>query len=257
MSDRAERWLPSAALSDHKLAEAIDAIVRVWAEEWFHAPLLTRTGQDCDARPAPHVSAEFLKAHTLTLYLSEIDQVSLGAAMLGLCADSSEPGDIDVLTGLARTAGEALLARVGAQLVSSGHDELAHSTPREPRREDVIRFDIAFESPRLTLVLEMPRFQAVEARCLLAARFKEPPVLTNPIGALSDIAVELGALVGSAELTVPEIGNLGPGDVIVLDKCVDAPIELEIDRTIKTNLMCLLQPDADRLQLALINPTAS
>ncbi len=257
MVSHTERWIPEEVLCDDQLTDAIQGHAVSWASDWFPGSIPVRTSLNVAASQAANSPEPHFVSGGCGVYLPEVDQLALAKALLGMDRGDTEDSDREIFGSVTKSAVDDLLARFGSDLFED--KPRASSQPgsaSEPGAAKV-RYTLTLGAPSIALILEMPRSRAVEARCRLVAPRKARLPLHDPAVALADLQVELGAQLGQVELSVPEVRQLAPGDVVILDRAVEDPMEVVIERSVSTGLRCRLQTNADALQLTLINPAAS
>jgi len=117
----------------------------------------------------------------------------------------------------------------------------------EPRRRCAINL------PDAPGALHLSLSDALLARWIRAALPPPPP--GSPVQplqqALGAQCIQLSALVGRCRLPLRELENWAVGDVLILDRPVDAALELVIGRTLCADAPCRLIDAGDELHLAL------
>jgi flagellar motor switch/type III secretory pathway protein FliN len=93
----------------------------------------------------------------------------------------------------------------------------------------------------------------------LAVRFRKSVVPRAPhehqlrplSEALEHQPISLSAFLGRCGLSLSEVEGLAEGDVLVLDRATDAPIDLVVDRHLEPNL-CRLEKNGEAYQLKIL-----
>ena len=75
--------------------------------------------------------------------------------------------------------------------------------------------------------------------------------LSSFAAALSDQPVSISALVGRSRLTTTELAGLARGDVLVLDRDLESPVDIAVEYRPKS-LRCTVDRQDDRLHLTIV-----
>ena len=246
-------WLPAEAIQRGVRDVALRTCVREWASSWFAVEQADLTGDPvASPQPSKGRGASWHLADGVALALAEDADTRVAALMFGT------PDDVTSLTVADRvaldTAAETCITDLRARLVSalrlgSGATWRAGAqapdasadwwTWRVTDRRGGTLLEIALSED-----LIIKRIRAALAP--VAARS-----LSSLAAALSDQQVTVSALVGRSRLTTTELAGLSCGDVLVLDRDIDAAIEVAVEHRPKP-LRCTVDSHGDRLQLTIV-----
>ena len=85
-----------------------------------------------------------------------------------------------------------------------------------------------------------------------------PAAASSPLAdgraALAPVALDLAATLGTCDLTVAELRTLAPGDVLLFDHALSAPLPLLVGHSQSACGTCSVMRDAERLSLQIIEP---
>ncbi len=174
----------------------------------------------------------------LAIGVSPAGIAALGAEVLGIAAGAERGRDDLELLG--EIGGECLedLKRRTAQLFLPSRAASWAIADGASGGGEVHRLEIVAASRTIVLVIQLG--------AELFARFvtsKLPPSpAPGPLGAageaLARLPVRVSAALGPCRLTVAELSGLDAGDVLVLDRALDAPIPLAIGGSIASRGTC-------------------
>lgn len=127
--------------------------------------------------------------------------------------------------------------RVGEVLRPAGPCARGQPNLQFERSEEVARIVFAVQSAEpgapaeIAFVLPCSRLAAAAGKTAAAAPPKVPPQELSRalLEHVQEVPVTLRAVLGSTTLTFQEVLDLGPGDILMLDKTIDAPAELTLD----------------------------
>jgi hypothetical protein len=221
LSSTAWNWLPDGALASPDLLGRVDGAVAEWSGRWFKDHRLVRQRLQYASAPAspPAVAStarfsiratpaavEVLTGHALDADLSRLEK------------GESDQTIIDALS-------EVLLRDLAAALDAVFGMDGASPAAADPSGGVLI--ELTDEDGRRAVVIETSRAVLAAARLAgLSERTRRGPPLASIGTAVADVPVTLSASVGSATITLPEARRLAVGDVIVLDRPLDQPIDL-------------------------------
>jgi flagellar motor switch/type III secretory pathway protein FliN len=156
---------------------------------------------------------------------------AIGALVLALAPRGADRprADLDVLEQVGGECLDDLKARVGATLaLPSGTVWRVADEPRH-RGEGFRRIEIAGPSRSLVLALELG---AERFARFVKAKLPLPPAMAPipaPDAALAQLRVQVSAELGRCAITVAELAALAEGDVVILDRALDAALPLSIE----------------------------
>ncbi|WP_341209496.1 FliM/FliN family flagellar motor C-terminal domain-containing protein [uncultured Sphingomonas sp.] len=245
MATAYEPWLPAAAI-----ARAVDELpVRRLIGEWGAAWFVGAPPTVCPASgPVEAMASGTLWASEgLALAVgAEADDV-LGALIFGAMPADATAGDRTTIASVVAACLADLRARL-AQVIGGTGAAAWRTGEVAPARRWQWRVDAARAA-----VLQVAVEEAAIARRVRAAL---PAVDGAPLVALADAVasqrVDVAALVGRSRVTTVELARLAGGDVVVLDRTLDAPAPLAIDG-VAGPLRCTVVEHDDHLTLTLVD----
>jgi len=258
MTVRASAWLPPGAASQ-RIDQALEELIRQWSHHWIDrggvnmSGSLTRIG---DARWAPAAAEWRVLGCGIALGVPANAAVALGAAMLALGSDGFTKADRTILGQL----GEQALADLQARLLQ--WLKLASGTQwsvlAAPRHRDGPIHTVEIEGLRDGTKLRLELTSELFVRQLKAALppAPKPAPLAEGRQALAGLSVALSAALGRCRLTLAELADLAPGDVIILDQSTDGPLPLAVDRVPAKRGTCVLIEQQGALSLRVLQPVS-
>lgn len=261
MSTTARAWLPPGAIDLVALEAALAAECESWSATWFGErrgfALLAPFSRATDGEPDCVI--ETLDREDLALRWTSRIQTRIAASMLGVALDDAR------LTRDDRALAEALAARPLAELRafvarSFGFDDV-HGGWRKrddaPPVEATYSFAIGRrgEPPLVAVVVGEALLVAMRKR-RIAKPASAPPV--EPLGeALALTSIALGGELGCCRLTLAQLDALTPGDVLVLERPLDAPLPIVVDGKAGKAGAVSLSLDGAALRLELRHPLSA
>lgn len=227
-------WLPVQALADDQILAAIGAAVTKWAGLWFGIAKfeLSDVETSCDYHPFD-VRVETAQRYGGGLWLVNYEGCAKNLALLALDAGSKNvaptAGDLQLLTAF----GERIVDDFANVIV----DELGLEQNRYPDQawtaaNGSLRIGVA--SPDLdmlmTLVIEGAALVAFRKQLIAPYRPKSD-VLSDRQSAGMRTPCTCSARFGFAKLGKSDFVGLEAGDVIMLDRRIDEPIDLMFSTT--------------------------
>lgn len=214
---RALPWLPEQALGEPAAARPFGLVAAEWGRAWFAQARWQATGTWSPDRAAePHTALR--EGERVAIHGGAGTILRLAFAMLG---EDERPHlttrDLRLLRRLAGNALDDLVTRLETALPAravggapdSGHRGLALSMDGEPLLE------LTLDGADLCLL----------ARGTFAAT-RDGAALAPATVAVADVTVAVSGRLGRAALAIDQIGALEPGDVLVLDREADEPVDL-------------------------------
>lgn len=252
MSEAYTAWLPPQAFADGAAERRLDGAVEHWSSRWF----ADRTLRRWQSPVAPN-RGEDMQVHSLdeglALALNGTARIAVAGAMLDAAIDArkANPGDQRLFDRLSGACLEDLRSRLAQAF------RLDPQTPwrsgdgsAAPPSADARAY--AFEDADEPLLL------LFVTRDLEVASIKSDLRAPPPAPALAPLAtglaaqrVDLSALLGRCDLTIAELAGLTCGDVLVLDRDLDAPLDLAVDGEVKSG-RCEVEQDGDRLNFKIV-----
>lgn len=240
-------WLPSAALTAPEVLSQIDGALDAWSERWFRSLRVLRRSVTLDAGPAsgdaaaatPRLSVR-ASASGLAILTGRALDLEIGQLEMSE-ADHSVVDDVSraLMQDLANALDEALAgsASGGAPGASSATGVVIELGDEDGRR--------------LALVETSAALLASARRDRLGERAASAASLSPLSAALASTPVTLSAHLGSASIELPEARRLAAGDVVVLDRALDAPIDLVSDAGARPVLRAVIADTTPPLTLRL------
>lgn len=224
-------WLPGAAIERGACEAPLRQVVADWSSKWFARQQAMLAG---DPVATTALNTPGGSGWETADGLMIVPAMDAEAAMITLSFGLS--GDADALTA----ADEAALRAVVQSCLADLRSRLAAAfglPPDAPWRPAMTKAD----APRWEWQVEgyggvaLLRIAADEALIARRVRGGLPPAARDralaPLdAALAGQSIGVSALVGRCRLTTAELGGLGQGDVVVLDRMLGDPVDLAIDR---------------------------
>jgi hypothetical protein len=146
---------------------------------------------------------------------------------------------------------EDLLVRLGAGREKSATPGRGHAAPDSIEPHGVEHwFRVAASSGEWSLLLAFDEGMLIRLRKAMAGSSRKPDVV--PLStALAGEEIPLGCHLGSATITFADLSALAAGDVLVLDRRLDAPVPLTIDGNLPRTGQAQIGPQAGAIQVTL------
>lgn len=203
-------WLNEAALQ--ALQARLDGVVQAWARGWGLTPpapgTVCRLPQDWTAASTPAA----VPCGLAVLAPPDLDKRIMKAVFGASCQS-------DIAEAAASQALTALVQAVKADLAA---DALALPPSGLPGDRGAI-YAVAIGTAEFGVVVPVAWWTASGTETP-----ERPPHLPDwsPPAVMAAVAVDLGAVLGSADLSVSELMNLEPDDVVVLDQFLHRPLRV-------------------------------
>lgn len=260
MSGTYRSWVPAntavPALAQGALADVADA----WSREWFAGEPMRALGTL--ARVAePHTALRNARWHLcegLAIGVPPAGATVLGARALGVATRRADRPHADT-TLLAQVGAECLddLKGRAAAVLQIVHPAWNESEAQPGNGDIVHRLEIGSLSRDFVLTLQLSN--ELFAR-FVRARLRSPAVLP-PLGAateaLAKSRVEISAMLGRCGITVAELAELAEGDVLVLDRALDARLPLAVQGTQARRGSCTISETGDAVALKIVEALAA
>ena len=245
-------WLPRAAIDQGVGAVPCRQVVADWSAKWFARAAATVRGE---AAIATALDLQGGTGWDLADGVAIIHAASVEQAVLSLLFGPRDDG------GPLTASDEAVLQAVVDACLGDLRSRLATAfrlpadaawRPDLPSADGARRWIWRVEAGQGVSLLRIVVDEALVARRVRAAL---PPVARGRAPAslaagLAAQAIAVSARVGGCRLTTAELGGLGLGDVVVLDRALDDPIDLAVDRDPKPR-PCTVEDRDGRLTLIL------
>jgi len=225
-------WLPWDVMTHEVVRETVQNAVAHWNAQWFTTAYAQTTGiraVKTDARPDGDGSGWRVYRTSLGVRTSTAAVARLVNRALDLRTDVTEPTEADRHV-LDRFEQEILANLADAMEVAfgvAGQLRPEPQKPTDPCPEGGILVPLADPSGREVLTVAIPRDLVVQR---VKASIPRTPgagsAVSSRVAALSDIRISVEAEIGKAELSLRELEDLAVGDVLVLDRRLDEPVDL-------------------------------
>lgn len=223
-------WLPADTAMPPLAQGALADMADGWSREWFAGEPLRVLGafaRIAEPRGELRKTVWHVCEGGLAIGAPQHLAASLGAHVLGVPLAAERPAaDTRLLEQVGRDCLGDLKRRAAASLRLA--KDAAWRESEAGCGGAVHRLDIA--TPARTIVLTLELSADLFARFVKAA-FAEPPPLA-PLGAagqaLAPLPVDVSAVLGRCGLSVAELSGLAEGDVLVLDRQLDARLPLAV-----------------------------
>lgn len=249
MNPPASPWLPREALRDGRAERLIAPMLAEWSRTWLPgghpAPLAAAAGPAADADWRG-------RNEGIAFAADPAARLRLAGLMLDAepGAEGLKPADRELIERLC----DACLGDLGKRLARGfGLAEAAAWTPvPAPAAARGLTLAVGSEARPLLYLHVADGLLAglIKRACPVPDR---PPRLSPLAVPLAAQPVGLSAALGRCSLTLAELAGLGEGDVLVLDRPLDRPLELVVEGAKRTS-RCTLDQEGERLRLRLLEP---
>ncbi len=253
MTGSARSWLPAAALMDGRLEAVLGEVVSGWSHAWLGDGGATLA--HCKDMPIPDrgIYSTWCSAERQLLIIAERSvRLASGARFLScqLAEADLEANDPNILDPLFDRAMHDLLNEVECRLLGqAGRTQASQNNARAGK--DAIAFEIECGPHCGRFFLTLEQEFAVRARRGLAGTAQSPERFGRLDDAINRQKIEIGARLGVARVTVSDLANLEPGDVLALDRDVTEALEIVVDSKVRPMKICRIQAADDGLELHL------
>lgn len=248
MTTQAADWLPDAALAAPAVLATLDGRIEEWSNRWFGDRTVRRAERAATAvtvtlRPAPR---QGWRRFAPGLWIDWGEQTPRMLALQAL--GGGEHAKV--------SAGDAELLELLGERVAR---DLAASLLKQPARlpgeatggpERALTLTLCSKLQALSVAVALDAGTLAAARKQQCAPFaaKQPELrsLARPLG---EVGVAFDVALGSARLGLLEFEAVEPGDTIVLEQRIDAPLPLRATATGTTIAQAKLVRDDGRLML--------
>lgn len=241
-------WLPADTAAPRLVLGALADMADAWSREWFAGDGMRAAGALTRVDARGELRKTMWHAHEggLAIGISALGAAGLGAQVLGVATGDRSAADAALLESVGRECFDDLKKRAAALLRLP---EKGWAAADGQRAGAVHRLEIAgpARNPVLTLELSGDLFVALVKAKLPPAPAPEP--LGKPAEALAVLPVELSALLGRSAITVAELSGLAQGDVLVLDRALDAALPLAIGGKPAARGACRVSGDGGALKI--------
>lgn len=231
MTGRVRDWLPLLAATGPRVRDALERAVDDWSGRWFASARLSRNTVEPRSAGAPRLTSGWLLYDdAVALPAERPDALRLAGAALGADPEGVvlSEADRDILGHLATEILADLAATLARSLglaESNGAPPVPSMDPLEGGPGIVLQvFDAngrALVQAALSLGLLVPFLKAkIPAR--------SAPALARIDGALGRTSTRLHIRLGDTRLSLGELADLSAGDVVILDRTIEAGAQVAI-----------------------------
>lgn len=229
MSNPAWNWIPDGAISASAVLGPFDAAADAWNERWFHDFSLRRRRVNFGASLS--AVAPVVSTARLDLRLSSAAPMALLSGAMNEDVSRVELSDLDwtVLEKLRLEMLEDLMHALDAALAGDSVSD----TVRSVDTSGAVSIELADPSGRVLATVDTTRaiLARVRLNALPSARRRPNRSLVSLKAAIARTPVRLEVRLGSTAIPLPEARRLSPGDVIILDRELDQPLDLAASLT--------------------------
>jgi flagellar motor switch/type III secretory pathway protein FliN len=238
--------MPEECLRDARVARAAGQAASAWARAWFAQASWDAVGAWAPEDGTHDGWSTLREGGRIALRARAGAILDIAFAMLGEPARGDlTTRDLRLLRRLAGDALDDLLSRLEDTLPD---DDAGSIGPEQERWGRVLAMD---GEPILRVSLDRADV------CLLARRAFGPTHAAGGLDrasvALAGVEVSIAAQIGRASLAIDEIGALEPGDILVLDREVNDPVDLVVAGR-KSPLRCSLTDVDGAMGLIVCDP---
>lgn len=247
MSVDVRSWLPRASLLDGRLEARMAQIADLWAKKWCvgSAEARVRLVPAGLGLPSPPGPMSWSGPHGgVRLALSSKSVLIVARAMLGL--KRLPPGkaarDLALIKSLETEAVSDLAVSLGSLVPECRaiKPEAEGTAPRAPEGRDdegvILSLELAGQGAMLDLFIREDLASAARRRLCAAAVSPRP--LGDVSQALAGQDILVSARAGRGSLTLAEFNGLGIGDVLILDRSLDAGLDVIINGKAVSQVRC-------------------
>lgn len=217
-------WLPPASRAD--LEALLRRVVERWLSDWIVGPVNIEVVTP--ARLEGEVG-DWRGNSGRRLHIAEEDLIALGVAACEGRADRINPVDREFLTGIGNEMLDELTVRFCAEAESTAVHGRSNAGPcRDGLDGAEHQFRITALADGWSLLIVLDESVIVRLRKSVAGSARAP-ALVPLSNALASESVRLGCHLGQTQITAAELATLAAGDVLVLDRRLDAPVPLTIE----------------------------
>lgn len=219
MTQLARAWLPDGALTPQRVEAALVDIAREWACRWFGDRSCTLVLRNESGKALSNNGDEIRvegKVAAVT-FTGRGKRAALEAALDKRLPDDMNTDDHRLLDVYARSIAEDIVAQFDRDLDTSA-----------PLSGTTITFALLLAGTE-TCKLICDRQAVVErVRSSISATAANSSALIDRRTALGPMPLEIEGILGSVDLTLDDLENLGVGDVLILDRGLENPIPIRL-----------------------------
>lgn len=226
-------WLPNSVIMDDVVRDAIRSAIAQWSARWFVGEQLVLSGLKASSGAARNESDESGWRICRTAIAIRGDRSAL-SHLIYLALDTHTEdthlteGDQALLQGLERRILDDLAETLEQAFDLAGELKLKPQKVWDPLCEGGgLLASLVETSGREILSFALPAHVIVpRIKAHLGPAAQKTEDLQPLTKALGDVSVSIEALIGSAELTLAEFNDLAVGDVLILDRTLDQPVDI-------------------------------
>ena len=246
-------WLPDGALLDGVLETRFLNLSLAWARKWFAAD--TRLRVDVAMDKIPRRGAEQTGGFWSTpkgdaiVNLSAAGEEVIARAMLGIPMGKGRPNAADrqLFTGMAAGGMRDFCARL--EEIFPGELSFTRGDAPVDQRGRCFSVTVSIGASSDVLHLTCTPGLAVSVRKSLVAAGSVSRACGSFSEAIGSQIIRVGARLGTSSLRLAEFDTLAPGDIILLDRTVDEPVELTIEDVPAGSRYAMLEPSDGGVKL--------
>ena len=242
MTAEVRSWLPASTLGLDTVGPALAPMLDAWTDAWFRQARAELVEcQQTDRTPAQQAAAQRISLESSSCFidLSARAKRCVLEAVLGidLAEVTLAEADHRLLDSFAADIGEDLLKRIDPAPL--------------PAKGTLVRLELKLNHEAL-LILHCPNCVLISAIKAQARHPNDKPMtLERRWNAVGSASITAAALAGRAQLSIDELDGLGVGDVVILDRRADDPIDLVLASSGEVIAHGKISNDQDRRALTL------
>jgi hypothetical protein len=225
MSGRIRNWLPLDAVAAPRTRDALESAVDDWSGRWFAGARATLGAIEPRAVEAPRINGGWLLYYgTVAVPADGPDAIRLAGLALGTDPDGLilSEADRDIIGRLATTILADLAAAIASALGLSAAGGAAATPCTDPLDGDAgIALRLLDARGRALTQVTLP-LAAIVPFLKAAIPAGPPPHLARIDNAVGRTWTRLDIMLGETRLSLGELAGLGAGDVLILDRTIDA-----------------------------------
>jgi hypothetical protein len=251
MNVQPHAWLPQDAIAPERIQPAIDELMAEWGRAWLAESRPTLKPAFQDDWLSTSTSANWRScADVASLELTPTVQAVIAGAMLGVTVPSGslQAAERTIVEDVARAAADDLLVRF-ARLTGLK----AEACELSDQAIDLSRcswWSVGLGVGRrgFKFALSDVALMTISKQALAPARRSRSVSLRE---ALALHQIRVSATLGHCALSLADLKGLAVGDVVVLDRAVESPLEIHVDGR-PSVLRASLQAEHGKATLALL-----
>lgn len=245
MATAYDPWLPAAAIARAVDELPVRRVIGEWAAAWF-------VGAPPTVRPASGPvetlpSGALWVSEGVALVVGAEAEAVLGELIFGAVPADATAGDRTTIASVVAACLADLRARL-AKVVGAAAWRTGEVAPAR-------RWQWRVDAARAAVLHVAVEEAAIVRRVRAALPAVDDVPLVTLAQAMASQRVDVAALAGRSRVTTVELTQLAGGDVVVLDRALDAPAPLAIDG-VAGPLRCAIIEHDDHLTLTLVDREA-